>query len=463
MRPNILSLFELNKTIQESIREAFPDTYWVTGEISELKINASGHCYMELIEKDSLTDKIIARARAIIWAYSYRMLGPYFELTTGRTLSAGLKVLVSVTVQFHELYGFSLLVNDIDPTYTIGDLARRKAETIARLEKEGVLYMNRELPFPLVPQRIAVVSSQTAAGYQDFVDHLVNNEYGFRYDVTLFPAVMQGEEAPSSLISALERIAKKTEKYDVIVIVRGGGAQSELSIFDDYRLASHVAQFPLPVLTGIGHEKDEPVLDIVAHRRLKTPTAVAGYIIDQTLLFDNRLDEAADKITDLARSILETEHNLLNDLSVRIPLMVRSLLHEHSNLLERTVTGLFVASNRMLSAGKNYLAGRISETGHSTLRFLARKSAGTDILSILIASAAKNCLEKNKHRLELSQNTIALADPQKLLEKGYSITYFNGKVLKTCRSVAPGDALVTRLADGKIQSTVTGLEDSHSG
>lgn len=462
MRSNILSLFELNKTIQESIRDAFPDTYWVTGEISELKINASGHCYIELIEKDSLTDKIIARARAIIWAYSYRMLSPYFELTTGRTLSAGLKVLLSVTVQFHELYGFSLLVNDIDPTYTIGDLARRKAETIARLEKEGVLYMNRELPFPLVPQRIAVVSSQTAAGYQDFIDHLIHNEYGFWYDITLFPAVMQGEEAPTSLISALEQIAKKTESYDVVVIVRGGGAQSELSIFDDYRLASHVAQFPLPVLTGIGHEKDEPVLDIVAHRRLKTPTAVAGYIIDQTLLFDNRLDEAADKMTNLAISILDAEHNRLDDLSVRIPLLVRSLLHEHRNLLERTATELFVASNRMLSAGKSFLVGKISETGHSTLRFLARKSATTDILSILIRSTVKNCLEKNKHRLELSQNTISMADPQKLLEKGYSITYHDGKVLKTCYSVIPGDALVTCLADGKIQSIVTGQENSHS-
>lgn len=455
MRPNILSLFELNKTIQESIREAFPDNYWVTGEISELKINASGHCYMELIEKDSVTEKIIARARAIIWSYTFRILGPYFEFTTGRSLSAGLKVLLSVTVQFHELYGFSLLVNDIDPTYTIGDLARRRAETIARLEKEGVLYMNRELPFPLVPQRIAVVSSRTAAGYQDFIDQLVNNDYGFRYDITLFPAVMQGEDSPASLISALEKIAKKAEKYDIVVIVRGGGAQSELSIFDDYRLASHVAQFPLPVLTGIGHEKDEPVLDIVAHKRLKTPTAVAGYIIDQTLLFDNRLDEAADKITDLARSILDAEHNLLDDFSVRIPLLVRSLLHEHSSQLEKTVTRLFVASNRMLSAEKNYLSGQIAETEHNTLRFLARKSAATDIFSILIASAAKNYLEKNKHRLELSHNTIALADPQKLLEKGYSITYHNGRVLKTCSSVVPGDALVTRLADGKVKSTVT--------
>jgi len=462
MRTNILSLFELNKTIQDSIREAFPDTYWVTGEISELKINASGHCYIELIEKDSLTDKIIARARAIIWAYTYRMLGPYFELTTGRALSAGLKVLLSVSVQFHELYGFSLLVNDIDPTYTIGDLARRKAETIARLEKEGVLYMNRELPFPLVPQRIAVVSSKTAAGYQDFIDQLVNNDYGFRYDITLFPAVMQGEEAPSSLIGALEKIAGKAEKYDVVVIVRGGGAQSELSIFDDYRLASHVAQFPLPVLTGIGHEKDEPVLDIVAHRRLKTPTAVAGFILDQTLLFDNRLDEAADKITDLVRSILNEENDLLADLSVRIPLLVRSLLHEHSASLEKTVTELLVASNRMLSAGKNYLAGRISETGHSTLRFLARKSSRTEIYSILIASSARNYLEKNKHRLELSQNTIALADPQKLLEKGYSITYYNGQILKTCRSVVPGNVLITRLADGKVQSTVTTPNDPSS-
>ncbi|MGB9745903.1 MAG: exodeoxyribonuclease VII large subunit [Bacteroidales bacterium] len=462
MRTNILSLFELNKTIQDSIREAFPDTYWVTGEISELKINASGHCYIELIEKDSLTDKIIARARAIIWAYTYRMLGPYFEFTTGRALSAGLKVLLSVSVQFHELYGFSLLVNDIDPTYTIGDLARRKAETIARLEKEGVLYMNRELPFPLVPQRIAVVSSKTAAGYQDFIDQLVNNDYGFRYDMSLFPAVMQGEEAPSSLIGALEKIAGKAEKYDVVVIVRGGGAQSELSIFDDYRLASHVAQFPLPVLTGIGHEKDEPVLDIVAHRRLKTPTAVAGFIIDQTLLFDNRLDEAADKITDLVRSILNEENDLLADLSVRIPLLVRSLLHEHSASLEKTVTELLVASNRMLSAGKNYLAGRISETGHSTLRFLARKSSRTEIYSILIASTARNYLEKNKHRLELSQNTIALADPQKLLEKGYSITYYKGQILKTCRSVVPGNVLITRLADGKVQSTVTTPNDPSS-
>lgn len=454
MRTNVFSLYELNKNIQNIIRETFPDTYWVTAEISELKSNASGHCYIELIEKDNITDKIIARARAIIWAYTYRMLGPYFEISTGRSLSAGLKVLLSVTVQFHELYGFSLLVNDIDPTYTIGDLARKKADTIARLEKEGVLYMNRELPFPLVPQRIAVISSETAAGYQDFIEQLVNNDYGFYYAITLFPAVMQGEEAPDSLINALEQIARKKEKFDIVAIVRGGGAQSELSIFDDYRLANHVAQFPLPVLTGIGHEKDEPVLDIVAHRRLKTPTAVASFIIDQTLLFDNQLDEAGDKITDLVLSILETETNQLSDLTIRIPLIVRSLLLDHTSYLQKLIAGLHIASDRRFSAGKNYLLNRFTETERTILRFLAHKESLFSIHSILLSSAANNFLEKQKHMLAIAENTASMADPMKLLTKGYSITYRNGNVLKSSRAVYSGDLLITRLADGMVKSTV---------
>jgi len=280
-----LTLSELNKQIGDVLESAFPKGVWVVGEISELKENRNGHCYLELIEKQGI--EIVARSRATIWSYTYRMLKPYFETSTGQLFTSGIKILVQVSVEFHAAYGLSLNIKDIDPVYTVGDMAMQRREIVDRLKTEGVFEMNKELQLPLVPQKIAVISSATAAGYQDFVNQLDNNKQGFVFYIKLFQATMQGTETAPSIMAALERIFGYDDFFDAVVIIRGGGATADLSSFDNYDLAYFVTQFPLPVITGIGHEKDDTIVDLVAHTRLKTPTAVAEFFIAGGLFFTN--------------------------------------------------------------------------------------------------------------------------------------------------------------------------------
>jgi exodeoxyribonuclease VII large subunit len=306
-----ISLLELNRSIQEKIKLNFPESLWVVAEISELKINRSGHCYLELIEKDAINENIIAKSRATIWAYTFRMLKPYFESVTGHELASGLKILIQVTVEFHALYGFNLNITDIDPSYTLGDLARKKAETLRKLEEDGIIHMNKELAFPIVPQKIAVISSETAAGYQDFVHQLTNNKYGYKYYIKLFPSLMQGLQAEESIIDALERIFKNEHFFDIVVLIRGGGSQADLNCFNNYLLAANVAQYPIPVLTGIGHDKDESIVDMVAYQKLKTPTAVAEYIIEKTLDFEQRIDFYKERIYDIAMDFIHHQKTKL--------------------------------------------------------------------------------------------------------------------------------------------------------
>ena len=278
---SVLSLTELNRNIKQALRDALPETYWVRAETSEVRVNSySGHCYLEFVEKDERTGQVAARARGTIWAQQYAVIRPYFEEETGRPFTSGLKVLVRVAVDFHELYGLSLTVHDIDPSFTVGDLVRRRKEIIRQLQADGVFDLNRALSLPARPQRIAVISSATAAGYEDFTDQLLGNEYGFPFYVRLYPALMQGERTEASIIAALDRIYAVREAFDVVVIIRGGGSTADLSSFDSYALAANCAQFPLPIITGIGHERDDTVVDLVAHTRLKTPTAVAAFLID---------------------------------------------------------------------------------------------------------------------------------------------------------------------------------------
>lgn len=252
-----ISLHELNSMIRETLNDGFPERYWVSAEISEARENYSGHCYLEFAEKDSRSGQIIAKAKGIIWASTFLMLKPYFEEQTGEMFRAGIKVLVQVSIDFHELYGLTLTVHDIDPSYTLGDIARHRAEILRQLSDEGVIDINKELTWAFPPQRIAVISSRTAAGYGDFTNQLKNNTEGYVFYTVLFQAVMQGNQAESSIIAALEKIYEQADNFDGVVIIRGGGATSELSCFDSYLLALHIAQFPLPILTGIGHDRDE--------------------------------------------------------------------------------------------------------------------------------------------------------------------------------------------------------------
>ena len=408
-----LSLYDLNALVRRSLEQCLPDEYWVQAELSDVRTNSTGHCYLEFIQKDPRSNNLIAKARGTIWANVYRLLKPYFEESTGQAFVSGIKVLVQVTVSFHELYGYSLTVQDIDPTYTLGDMARRRREILKQLEEEGVLTLNKELEMPVLPQRIAVVSSPTAAGYGDFCHQLKNNSRGFFFHTDLFPALMQGERVEESVLSALDAILNRQEDFDAVVIIRGGGATSDLSGFDTYLLAAACAQFPLPIITGIGHERDDTVLDSVAHTRVKTPTAAAEYLI-------NCMDLAADELEVLISQLHESVRSRLTE--------------EHRKLISYR--------NRIPSA----VVRRVSDAKLALLT--TRKD---------ISLAVQTLLSRQRHRLELLQQRLADASPEKMLARGYSITLKDGKVVKNGDVLQLNDEIVTRLYQGEIVSIVTDL------
>lgn len=331
---NSLTLYELNNRVRNVLNEGMAESYWVTAELSDVRSNATGHCYMELVQKDEKSKNLIAKARATIWANTYVLLKPYFEKETGQPFESGIKVLVKVSVEFHELYGLSLTISDIEPSYTIGELARNRREILLQLEAEGVLNLNKELEIPTLPQRIAVISSATAAGYGDFCNQLKNNGNGFVFYPVLFPAIMQGERTEESIIAALNRIAKHQELWDVVVIIRGGGSTSDLSGFDTYNLATNCAQFPLPIITGIGHERDDTVIDAVAHTRVKTPTAAAellvGFINETASQLNGYIREVTSGVTDR----MQQEKHRISLLTQQMPTKVNLNIERRKHRLD---------------------------------------------------------------------------------------------------------------------------------
>lgn len=406
-----LSLYDLNALVRRSLEQCLPDEYWVQAELSEVRVHpATGHCYVEFVQKDPRSNNLVAKARGVIWNNVFRLLRPYFEENTGQVFTAGIKVLVQVSVGFHELYGFSLTVHDIDPTYTLGDMARRRREILKQLEEEGVLTLNKELPMPELPRRVAVISSATAAGYGDFCHQLTNNPRGYYFHTELFAAAMQGDRVEESMLAALDSINSRADDFDVVVIIRGGGATSDLSCFDTYLLAAACAQFPLPIITGIGHERDDTVLDSVAHARVKTPTAAAEYLIA-------RMDEAADR---------------LNDFAVRLYEGVTARLKWERNRLQQCRNRIPTASVRRVSSARLEL-------------LTARKDLHRSVEAVLA---------RHRHKLELLKQRLADASPDKLLARGYSITLKDGKAVKDAALLSPGDRLVTRLYRGEVQSVV---------
>jgi exodeoxyribonuclease VII large subunit len=329
-----MNLSELLDKAKQALENSLPDSYWITAEINEIKTNASGHCYLSLIEKEENSEQLKAKVAATIWASAFRLIKPYFESSTGRPLSAGLKVLVKAGIQFHVLYGISLNIIDIEPSYTVGSMALQRRNTIAQLQSDGVFDMNRELEFPLLPQRIAVISSEQAAGYQDFIHHLYENEEGYAFAVTLFPSAVQGAAAVAEIIAALDAINDYQTAFDVVAIIRGGGAVADLVCFDDYTLAAHVAQFPLPILTGIGHNKDESVVDMVSHLSLKTPTAVADYLLDCLASQEAELEALGNIMENIADAVLNNEKHALSLLKQQLALQCRQQLQREQFKLQ---------------------------------------------------------------------------------------------------------------------------------
>ena len=328
-----LSLYELNNLIKGVLHDNLSEMFWIRAEMSDVRANQNGHCYLEFIEKDTQGRTIVAKARAMIWSNTFYMLKAYFESTTNQTFASGLKVLVRVSIEFHELYGFSLTVHDIDPSYTLGDQARNRAAILKQLEEDGVIDLNKELELPVPANRIAIISSPTAAGYEDFCNQLANNSMGFVFYTKLFPAIMQGDRAEDSIIEALERIYEYQDCFDAVVIIRGGGATSELSCFDSYLLAASCAQFPLPIITGIGHERDETVLDIVAHTRAKTPTAVAEFLIDNLTSVAQELISIQMGLVSIVNQQLQEEMLQLNTFESQTSFYLKNWQKTQQNIL----------------------------------------------------------------------------------------------------------------------------------
>jgi exodeoxyribonuclease VII large subunit len=410
MKIKSYSLYELTQYINRIFKVNFEEPIWIRAEISEFRENPNGHCYLEFVEKDTTTDTLIAKIKATIWAQTYHMLKSYFESNTGQPLRAGISVLVAVTVDFHDVYGLSLNVKDIDPTYTLGELAKRRQAIIRQLEADGVMEMNKSIDLPVPANRIAIISSATAAGYEDFCNQLDNNTGGFIFYKKLFPALMQGDQAETSIINALDAIFEHVDLFDAVVIIRGGGATTDLSCFDGYDLALHCAQFPLPIIAGIGHQRDLSIVDMVVHTSVKTPTAAAAFLIEA-------MEDAKSKLTDTYDAIYLLLRNKLNDQQQKIADISWRIKHA---LLNKT------ASKKI---------------------FLERQNAR-------LIQAVRLAISRQKNRLELLSREIEHRNPIKLLEKGFSITTVNGKKLLSVSDVRQGDMIKTYLKDGEIRSEV---------
>lgn len=405
---NGLTLLALNTLIRRTIEQQLDGSYWVQAELAEVRENR-GHCYMEFVQKADDGNSIVARCRGQVWANTWALLRPHFERATGQQLSAGMQVLVEVQVRYHEVYGLSLNILDIDPTYTLGDLARRRREILRQLELAGVLNMNKELPLPRLLQRIAVISAASAAGYQDFCNQLQQNRYELDFRTRLFPAVMQGDSVEPTIIAALNAIADELDRWDCVVIIRGGGAAADLNGFDTLALAENVAQFPLPIITGIGHERDDTVIDLVSHTRVKTPTAAAEFLVQHQLDELSLLNSLAERITRRSTDLVRTQQLRLQHLAQLLPSL-----------------------------------------------FALRRSQEQQRLALLrqrANHASATLLTRQQHRLALVATKLQSADPEQILRLGFSITRANGRAVTDASQVPPGTQLQTTLHHGTLTST----------
>jgi len=470
-----LTLSELNEQIKDALSGAFPSSVWVIAEVSELKENRNGHCYLELIEKQGT--EIVARSRATIWSYTYRMLKPYFETTTGQFFTQGIKILVQVSVEYHSAFGLSLNIKDIDPIYTVGDMAMQRKEIINRLQAEGIFEMNKELQLPLVPQKIAVISSATAAGFQDFMNQLENNEFGFKFYTKLFQATMQGTDAVPSIINALERIFRYEDFFDAVVIIRGGGATADLSSFDNYDLAFNITQFPLPVITGIGHEKDDTIIDLVAHTRLKTPTAVAEFLIKGMERFYDRMLEMETEIIQLTRDSIESHQKELEQAAANLNYAVtgfinksQALLTKKGNQLQRGVKQFSYRKEHELSKlkhqiksmvligfaiSKTRLAQKRSNLKHVVNESMLKQQTVLVHYKDLISGQSKKMIFREQERIHFNENTVRLINPENVLKRGYTLTLKEGKIVKSTKQLNINEEIETRFADGNVKSKIT--------
>ncbi|MBO4820765.1 MAG: exodeoxyribonuclease VII large subunit [Prevotella sp.] len=428
-----MTLLELNGLVSELIETCMgQNSFWVEAEIAGLN-ERTGHCYLELIEKDATGNTPVARASAVCWRSKWSVVNAHFNRVAGKRLAVGMKVLLKVSPQFHVNYGFSWIVSDIDPSFTLGDMLLKRQRIIAQLKEEGMFDANRSLSLPMFTQRIAVISSETAAGYGDFCNHLEGNEFGYQFHTSLFAAVMQGEGVERSVIAALDQVNRRVEEFDCVVITRGGGATSDLSGFDTYDLACNVVNFPLPVITAIGHDRDESVLDMVSNVRVKTPTAAAALLIDRLHQVDLRIEQAGARILNVVEGRMQQEQMRFKHLSVRIPTLFALVKAKQTGRIDACQSRMETLVRMRVERGKAVVERWESRVANNVATLLANE----------------------RHRLQLLEQRMEAVDPKRILERGYSITLKEGKAVRSIADLEPGDRMETRLKDGMAISVVT--------
>ena len=427
-----MTLSAFNARIEQLIGgEAMLQNQWVIAETSDLRLNRSGHCYLELIEKDG-QGVTIARVGAAIWANKYRTLYYDFQRATGQTLASGMKVLVNVTATYHRLYGMKVIINDIDPNYTLGDMARQRQEIINRLKAEGILDMNKELPWPDVPQRIAIISAEGAAGYGDFMNQLQGNPYGLQFYPCLFHAVMQGDQTVPTVLGALDRINRHIDLFDCVVIIRGGGSTSDLNSFDNYDLASAVAQFPIPVIVGIGHERDVTVLDDVASIRVKTPTAAAEWLIQCGTTALSRLNELQEAVVTSVRDTVSQAREQLAYFTSMIPATARRIIDTNRIRLDNHARNIPVAATNLIASQRARLERSVERIG----------------------DALQGIMQREQQRLQALDDKATLLSPVNTLRRGYSLVKRGDRYISTASDLQPGDQVTLQFAVGDAEATI---------
>ena len=445
---NFITLSALQNHLRTVIARYAGGEQWVVAEVSECKVNYAGHCYLELVERPENGKAPVAQARAVIWSSTYKLIASYFRQQTGTDLTSGMKILVQCTVSYHPVYGLSLVISSIDPAYTLGETERLRRMTIAQLQEEGVYDMNRELELPAVVQRLAVVSSPQAAGYRDFCREIEVSPY--RFDIELFPAVMQGDAAEDSIVGALEQIAERAEEFDAAVIIRGGGSTSDLGCFDNYRICAYVAQFPLPVVAGIGHDKDISVTDMVAHTSLKTPTAVAAFFVNLAEEMDQTLSSLHAEVTAVARQTLMAETNRLEHAGLQLASAVTGLLHGGMARLERFRTDLRYAVHDRLTLERRRCTAWGTLLGQASGQRLAQAGAWVSFAGQRLETAAAQALEKRQTQLEMPTLAVEAASPRRILSRGYALV----RGVRSVRDAALGEQLTIELHDGQLGAQV---------
>jgi len=477
-----MTLSELAGLVRMTV-ESISGDLWVVAELAEVNVNKySGHCYLGLVEKKD--EATVAQMRATIWAGVYKRLISVFRKATGTELRQGMKVLMRGALSFHEVYGLSLNIREIDPKYTLGEMALKRRETLERLEKEGVIDLNRALVLPQVPQRIAVIASETSAGYGDFIDRMTGNPYGYAFYIGLFPSIMQGDAAEGSIIKALKSVNSMAGAFDVVVLIRGGGSQVDLSCFDSYGLALEVARFPLPVLSGIGHERDETVMDRVANKRLITPSAVAEFMVSRTRAFEDRLEELRRRLVINATDMVGYERHRLAMAGRGLVSASMSMISQQRHRLSADAAGVSSAVRRSLGLASGNI-NRFTQTLRGGVRLLFSVSGGRllemisklrsvagyrlrreppliESLSVRLGRAPLIALERSGRRLETIEAKARLLDPVNVLRRGYSITTLSGRALRDAAYVNKGDSIRTLLYGGEITSIVEDIKKEDS-